>query len=327
MPRLFVIPQDYRLGHTRRESYGWPMSPVRSLLIYAGGVFLGGGLLSPWLAWGVQSLAAHYPVFQKLADHPFHFYVNRSLLLLALVGLVPLLRSLGVSVGRDVGLVKPAGQGRNLCCGFAVGFASLAGIAVVVLMAGAREVNSDISADGFFERVSGTAITAAVVALIEEVLFRGAIFGALRKTVRWPVAMVISSAIYALVHFFSRPPSPSQIHFTSGLAVLPTMLGGFVDVEKVIPGFFNLTLAGALLAMAYQHTGNLYFSIGLHAGWIFWLKSYGFLTREAANASAWFWGTNRLIDGWLALIDLALVSLLLLKLWPRAAASNTLPRQ
>jgi len=303
------------------------MHPVRSLLIYAGGVFLGGALLAPWLAWGVQSLAAHFPVFQRLADQPFHLYVNRSLLVLALLGLGPLLRSLGVSVGRDVGLVKPAGQGRNLSCGFAVGFASLAGIAVVVLMAGAREVNSGIPANRFITKVSGAALTAAVVALLEEVLFRGAIFGALRKALRWPAAMVISSAIYALVHFFSQPPSPSQIHVTSGLAALSMMLGGFVDLEKVVPGFFNLTLAGALLAMAYQHTGNLYFSIGLHAGWIFWLKSYGFLTREAANASAWFWGTHRLIDGWVALIDLALVSLLLLKLRPRAAAPEVLPKQ
>ena len=69
------------------------MRPVRSLLIYAGVVFLGGALLAPWLSWGVQSLAAHLPEFQKLADHPFHRYVNRALLGLALIGLWPLLRS------------------------------------------------------------------------------------------------------------------------------------------------------------------------------------------------------------------------------------------
>jgi len=126
--------------------------------------------------------------------------------------------------------------------------------------------------------------------------------------------VAISSAVYALVHFFSHPPSPAEIHWTSGVELLPTMLSGFVEVERVIPGFFNLTLAGTLLAMAYHYTGNLYFSVGLHAGWIFWLKSYGLLTREAANANAWFWGTSRLIDGWLALIILALVSVPVLKL-------------
>ena len=96
------------------------------------------------------------------------------------------------------------------------------------------------------------------------------------------------------------------------------MLRGFVDFEQVVPGFFNLTLAGALLALGYQRTGNLFFSIGLHAGWIFWLKSYGLLTREAAGANASFWGTSQLIDGWLALVVLSLALWLLSKRLPRA---------
>jgi len=305
--------QDYPLGHTRGESYRSPMRPVRSLLFYAGGVFLGGALLAPWLWKAVQTLAVQLPAFQNLAAYPFHLYVNRSLLGLALIGLWPLLRSLGVSACRDVGLVNPDGQGRNFSYGFALGFASLAAVALVVLAAGARELNSDELTGRWLEKISGAALTAGVVAVLEEVLFRGAIFGALRKAFRWRTAALISSVIYALVHFFSHPPSPSEIRWNSGLSVLPTMLSGFVEVEKVVPGFLNLALAGVLLALAYQHTGNLYFSIGLHAGWIFWLKSYGFLTREAANANAWFWGTDKLINGWLALTGLAFVALLLLK--------------
>jgi hypothetical protein len=75
----------------------------------------------------------------------------------------------------------------------------------------------------------------------------------------------------------------------------------------LVPGFFNLALAGALLGLAYQRTGNLYFSIGLHAGWIFWLKSYGAFTAAAPGASEWFWGTSKMIDGWLAFFVLALM--------------------
>jgi hypothetical protein len=82
------------------------------------------------------------------------------------------------------------------------------------------------------------------------------------------------------------------------------MLGGFADFHALVPGFFNLTLAGVMLGLAYQRTGNLYFSIGLHAGWIFWLKTYGAFTISAPHAATWFWGTGKLIDGWLALIVL-----------------------
>ncbi len=90
-----------------------------------------------------------------------------------------------------------------------------------------------------------------------------------------------------------------------GLGLLPRMLGGFADFHALVPGFFSLTLAGILLGLAYQRTGNLYFSIGLHAGWIFWLKTYGAFTTTMPHTAVWFWGTGKLIDGWLAFVILA----------------------
>ena len=84
------------------------------------------------------------------------------------------------------------------------------------------------------------------------------------------------------------------------------MLGGFLDFYALVPGFFSLTLVGVLLGLAYQRTGNLYFSIGLHAGWIFWLKIFGAFTADVPHTAAWFWGTGKMIDGWLAFFVLAL---------------------
>jgi hypothetical protein len=63
-------------------------------------------------------------------------------------------------------------------------------------------------------------------------------------------------------------------------------------------------------------------SIGLHAGWIFWLKSYGFLTRETHGAARAWWGSERLIDGWLPLAVLAAVFGVML----RAGRSSAKPR-
>ena len=127
--------------------------------------------------------------------------------------------------------------------------------------------------------------------------------------------MIASSLVYALVHFLQRTEFTGAVAWNSGLILLPRMLGGFADFHALVPGFFNLTLAGILLGLAYQRTGNLYFSIGLHAGWIFWLKTYGAFTTSAPRAATWFWGTGKLIDGWLALIVLV-ITLVVFKFLP-----------
>ena len=131
----------------------------------------------------------------------------------------------------------------------------------------------------------------------------------------WPLALLASSLIYAAVHFLQRTEWTGAVTWNSGLILLPRMLGGFADFYTLVPGFFNLTLAGILLGLAYQRTGNLYFSIGLHAGWIFWLKAYGAFTTSPPHATTWFWGTGKMVDGWLALWVL-LFTLVIFKFLP-----------
>jgi membrane protease YdiL (CAAX protease family) len=286
------------------------MRPVRALLLYTIAVFLGGALIAPWLYWLAQS------TMPRLAQAPFHRFLDRSLLIVALIGIWPLLKSIGAKSTRDFGLVKPTGQWKLLANGFLLGFASLAIAACIVLAAHARSFNSAISTNKLLAALTSAALTAVVVAVLEEILFRGAIFGALRKIWNWRAALVISSMIYAIVHFLAKADLSGAITWTSGFQLLPLKLAGFAALRIVIPGFFNLTLAGAMLALAYQRTGNLYFSIGLHAGWIFWLKFYGVLTAPLPDANVWLWGTGKLIDGWFALAVLAVTFFILLRLLP-----------
>jgi membrane protease YdiL (CAAX protease family) len=282
------------------------MRAAWSVAIYLGVVFLGGALLAPGVFWLAQWGAVQVPTLGIVADHPFHRFVSRVWQGLALAGLWPLLRSLGLRSWREIGLKNPTGEWSQVGRGFALGFGSLACVTVIVLAAGAREVNADISFDRAAWTLSSAALAAVVVAVLEEVLFRGALFGTLRQAWSWPAALMASSGIYALAHFFSKPSPPAEVNWATGLILLPQMLRGFWDVGQLVPGFLALTLAGALLALAYQRTGTLFFSIGLHGGWIFWMKSYGWLTRETGAANAWLWGTRRLTDGWLALGVLSL---------------------
>jgi membrane protease YdiL (CAAX protease family) len=281
------------------------MRPHCALAGYLLVVFLGGALLAPWLYEAVQWAGGSFGWAQSLAAQPFHRFVSRSLLGLAVLGLWPLSRALGLRSWRDLGLQLSQGDWRRLGAGLTVGFGSLAAVAGVAVAVGARQIEAEHDMTSLLRHVSGAALSAGVVAVIEETVFRGALFGGLRRAGSWPGALAVSSAVYALVHFFDRPESPSAVNWLSGLVTLGGMLRGFVEWERLVPGFFNLTVAGMILALAYHRTGTLAFSVGLHAGWVFWLKSYGFLTTAAAGEGLWIWGTRRLIDGWLAGLVLA----------------------
>jgi uncharacterized protein len=288
------------------------MRPFRALVIYIVVVFIGGALLAPWLYRLVQTVGNSSP---QIAGMPFHHFVDRSLLVLALAGLWTLLCALGATSWRETGLVEIHGQWKKLFGGLLLGFVSLAVVAGTAIGSGDRVFIPGLTAHKIVGIVSNAIVMAAIVATIEEILFRGGIFGGLRRMLHWQLALIASSVIYALVHFLQRVEFTGPIAWNSGLVLLPRMLGGFADFRTLVPGFFNLTFAGFLLGLAYQRTGNLYFSIGLHAGWIFWLKTYGAFTTVAPRGATWFCGTGKLIDGWLALIVLV-VTLVVVRFLP-----------
>jgi hypothetical protein len=293
------------------------MRPYRILALYIGGVLLGGALLAPWVYWTAQGLARLVPVAHALAEHPFHRYEHRALLLLAVVGLWPFLRALGVRSWADLGISGRPGKAGRVVGGLALSVGALALAALFVLLAGARAVNTDIGVGALGGRLASAAATASVVSVLEEILFRGGLFGGLRRADRWKRALVISSLLYALLHFFGSPPSPVTVTWTSGLALLPGMLSGFLDLGRLVPDFFNIFAVGALLAVAYHRTGDLYYSMGMHAGLIFAASMYGALTVPVPGVHLAYWGSGILIDGWMALLVLSLTLVALLMRLPQ----------
>jgi membrane protease YdiL (CAAX protease family) len=295
--------------------------PVPALALYLLAVFAGGALLAPWLYHAVQALAPSVPALQTAARMPFARYVNRGLLIVALVGLPFFVRAAGVRRWSDVGIPPGFIRWRRFGAAFALGFFSLAAVCAITLAAGGRLVKPR-SPGELAGQFLGVLATALIVAVIEELLFRGAMFGMLRRAMRWPAALAVSSGVYAITHFMQRGETPQTVDWLSGLRVLPTMLGGMTDVRTMFPALLSLALAGVILGLAYQWTGDLSASIGIHAGWIFWLKFYGFMTRRAPDADTWFWGTGKLVDGWLALAAIVVVLSIILLARRRAAATR-----
>jgi membrane protease YdiL (CAAX protease family) len=280
--------------------------PVAALLIYLGIIFLGGALLAPWICQLALWSRSHFLVPDSWATQPFHRYLSRAFLILALAGLWPFLRSVGMRSWQDLGLGRSAGRWRTLGGGFIIGFGSLAFVAASAVIFRARILDLHGSASTISGSLLKALLSAIVVAILEETIFRGALFGSLKKVYPWFVALFLSSIVFAAVHFLRGPSPDKPINWISGLVVLPQVVTGFGSLTTLLPAFFNLTLAGLVLGLAYQRTRSLYSSIGIHGGWIFWQKTYGFLTRDANGVHSWIWGTAKMTDGWLASIVLLL---------------------
>ncbi len=284
-------------------------------------VFLGGALLAPVLYGVVQELAAPFPSWQAVVAQPFHRYVHRALLGLALLGLWPLLRLNGLRSVAALGWTSFPEGGRWLLRGLGLGVAGLALAAVLTVAAGGRAWRVGLSAGEGIEILAGALGSAAAVALIEETLFRGALQGTLRR--RWPAwgAVIASSLVYAGTHFFARAHWQGEVRWDSGLVVVGRMLAGWGDAAAWWPGGLNLVLAGLVLGAAFEVSGSLYLPAGLHAGWVLAIKVYG-ATTQPVPAPLAGWGTGRLTDGWVALPVLVLTAGVLAVWWKRGT-----PRQ
>src|SRR5580658_2311009 len=112
------------------------MRPIRSLVLYFVVVFLGGALLAPCLYWLAQWGAAHWPALSGLAAKPFHRFLDRALLGLALLCLWPLLRLGGLRSWRDLGFLRQGRSTRQILAGFVLGWASLAVVALLAVACG-----------------------------------------------------------------------------------------------------------------------------------------------------------------------------------------------
>ncbi len=272
-------------------------NPASVLAGYLLAVFIGGALIAPWLWTLAQQLLAG----SSLASQPFRRYVDRSLLGVALLGLWPMVRS-GLFPGwRSFGLAWTSTRRRDLVAGMTGGMVSLAAVAILALGFGARTWDSGHSpmvllSHGF--RAIGAAVA---VSFMEELLFRGMVFGSLRSRFSFTASALGSAGLYAIIHFFRRPSAPESIGPWTGLEMLGRMLSGLADPNQVFPGVLTLGTIGWLLAWCRERTGSLWLPLGLHAGWIFWFKSYTFFTTPAAGrvTQGWWWGSERLHDGWL----------------------------
>lgn len=265
------------------------MKPAAAILLYAVVVVGAGALIAPWIFWALPATGNAW-----LAGQPFRRVFDRCVMLAALAGLWPLLRSLGIRSCADLGFRYVVRWRAQLLAGIGLGIASflVAGIASVAL--GARHFDLARAEGHLLSSLLKFALAGIVVGLIEEAFFRGGLQGALQRA--WPakIALPVASVIYSALHFLKPAGvviNAGDVRWHTGFDCLAEVFSRSLATPGVGLAFVTLLLVGLILGWAFIRTRALYLSIGLHAGWVFTLKTYVLLTDgRATDATRWLGG-------------------------------------
>jgi membrane protease YdiL (CAAX protease family) len=258
---------------------------LAKIIAYLVAVVLLGALLAPPLFWTGHALAES-GTLHFLGEVTFQRYFTRAVLVAALVLLWPAVRSLRIGGWRDLGLEKDARWRAHLGAGVTIGTGLVALMALIYVPLGFyRWKKGDLP----WDRLPSLALSAMVVALLEECLFRGGIFGLFRRTLRPFTALFWVTAIFAIVHFL-KPDGDvivQDVHWLSGFALLPQVFHPFAEPMRALAGFSTIFVLGWVLGYATLRTRSLWLAIGFHAGVVFVKMSFAKFTKREALSLPW----------------------------------------
>jgi uncharacterized protein len=293
------------------------------LLLYLAGVIVLGGLIAPPLFWlGHSPTATH--LLPALSAFDFESYFHRALLLAALLLLWPLFRSLRVRNPQDLGLEKNERAARDGMVGFLIAAIPLLACGAILIGVGVYSLRENF----LWSKMPAVLIASAAVPIVEELFFRGFILGVLIRSVSKFTAVLLTSALFSIIHFLKTPeilPNES-IHWFSGFVLAGNSFSQFGDPILLAAGFLTLFVIGCVLADARLATRSLWLSIGLHAGWIFANGSFSKAAHRERLILPWL-GKDLLVG--IVPLMLALASWALVRGWLRyanARAAQSLSR-
>jgi hypothetical protein len=164
----------------------------------------------------------------------------------------------------------------------------------------------------FGKILSKVLIPAIAAPLLEEWLFRGILLGLWLRFAKPITACIGTSLVFAFVHFL-EPAKDAVIadptHPLAGFQLVGKILAHFSDPLFFSTEFAVLFGVGWILAWARVRTGALWFSIGLHAGWVAAFKGFNLFHVAVADHPLRPWGIGSgLSSGLLPLLMLGVTA-------------------
>ena len=204
---------------------------------------------------------------QGFLSYPFDRVLTRSVLLVLLILLIPLWKMVSKETS---GLIFGDFSFRQFLQSFLIGLFILAIPVVVLLLLEVRLVVLDLQIS--FLSILGILLVGIVLAcligLFEEILFRGFLYGSLKKRVGGLIAALVSSALYSSVHFL-KPPGELElsINWLAGFTYLEHSIGNMIFLHQDWDARLSLMILGCFFCLVRERF-NLFCCIGLHAAFV-----------------------------------------------------------
>jgi membrane protease YdiL (CAAX protease family) len=186
---------------------------------------------------------------------------------------------------------------KSLLRGFLITFVILALLVVLEAFLGAREFKLNIKSKWPLQIIEYIC-AAFIIGFIEEFFFRGMVFQKARKvSLLW--AFFFTNSFYSIVHFLKAKHVliGETASVKDSLRVIGGLLEPLADPIAILPGFIGLLIFGLLLSYCYWRTSSLYYSIGIHAGAVFFLKIDGFFLHINPDAPVFIFGDKNVYTG------------------------------
>ncbi len=221
---------------------------------------------------------------------PYHKLVNKCTLLVLLLGIYPVMKHLRWQAA-DLGFAADRalffGQ---LMRGFGLGVAIMSVMIFALLVLDIRVVDEEeiVSLSNILVVAAKALLVGLLVGMLEEVLFRGVLFGSLRRSTGVIYAGMVSALFYAALHFLKPGVviPVAEVSWWSGFQLIMPAFAALFRIE-VLDSFLALFCVGIFLACVRGLIADsLGYCMGLHAGWVFVIKVSKSLT-DAHPQSDW----------------------------------------
>jgi membrane protease YdiL (CAAX protease family) len=267
------------------------------------------------------SIAAFtYPAWLLLHPHfdfPFHRIGERIGMLALVIGFITVARKVGLADKRSVGydLRRPLFV-REMLIGLGLGVVGMMAIVGIMTALGLLDWTQAAAVTGgkLTKIILNRLASGLAVGFIEETMLRGVMFAAIQRESGARTAVLLTSIIYAAVHFLaSYHIAPDQVTPSSGLDLLAGLLHWFSTPLAIADAFICLFAVGMVLAMVRARTGNIAACVGLHAGWVWVMLAAHELTKPVRGQPLSFLLSQFdgfvgwLVFGWTVLMGVFLV--------------------